>query len=150
MTPRKDAFTTEKQALRISRGITFCVATVVGKYASFPDVDEPTFQRVHQKITAGLLFHRREGIRDFCQELRGIIACPVAELLHPDRVLDTDGNDDRLDETELRLIAIADVLRRNANLSNRLFREMLTGLLAWDANDRNVILDTLVKIVRGL
>ena len=150
MAPEKDVSKVEGEALRISKGITFCVATVIGKYTSFPDVDEPTFSRVHQKITAGLLFHRRNSIGDFCQELRGVIACPVSELLHPERVTDADGNDDHLDETELRLIAIADVVRRNANISDALFRELLTGLLSWDANDRVIILDTLINIVRGL
>ncbi len=78
-----------------------------------------------------------------------MVTCPSAELLQPERVLGKSGESQQLDEVELRLISIADVVRRGAHLTHREFKEVLVALLSWDAKDRRVILDTLVSIIRG-
>ncbi len=148
MQPKKDALAIEEEALKIARSVAFCVATVVGKYACYPNVDEATFERIHKRITGGLT-KRRRSIRDVCQELRAVTSCHVKELVEPERVVDSDGNREELDEAELRLVAIADVIRRSSRLPNSVFREILTGLLSWDPPDRLVILDTLTSIIRG-
>ncbi len=149
MKPSEDAAKVAEEARRISRGVAFCVSTVLGKYAAYPQVDESTFERVHKRIGDGFDQYTGRSIGDFCQELRAMVSCPSCELLQPERVVDRNGESQRLDEVELRLISIADVVRRGAHLSHREFKEILIGLLSWDARDRRVILDTLVSIIRG-
>ena len=145
----QDTARAEQEAHKIAKGVAFCLATVVGKYAAYPQVDETTFERVHQKITAGLIFHCGRSLGNFCQELRAVISCPVGELIRPENIVDANGNPKEFDETELRLIALSDVVRSGSRLSSSMFREMLTGVLSWDAPDRRVILNTLTNIVRG-
>ena len=149
MKPSEDAAKVAEEARRISKGVAFCVSTVVGKYAAYPQVDEPTFERVHKRIGTGFGQFNSRSIGDFCQELRAMVSCPSSELLQPERVVDKSGESQRLDEVELRLISIADVVRRGAHLTHREFKEVLVGLLSWDTKDRRVILDTLVSIIRG-
>lgn len=146
MKPSEDAARVAEEARRISRGVAFCVSTVVGKYAAYPQVDEPTFERVHQRIGSGF-DQFKQSIGDLCQELRAVISCPSSELLQP--IADKRSEAKPLDEVELRLISIADVVRRGAHLNHREFREVLVALLSWDPKDRQVILDTLVSIIRG-
>ncbi len=149
MKPSEDAAKVVEEARRISKGVAFCVSTVVGKYAAYPQVDEPTFERVHKRIGAGFGQFDHRSIGDFCQELRAMVTCPSAELLQPERVVNKSGAAQQLDEVELRLISIADVVRRGAHLTHREFKEVLVALLSWDAKDRRVILDTLESIIRG-
>lgn len=149
MKPSRDAAKVAEEARRISKGVAFCVSTVVGKYTAYPQVDERTFERIHKRIASGFSDFDSRSIGDFCQELRAMVSCPSSELLQPERVVDKNGEAQRLDEVELRLISIADVVRRGARLSHREFKEILVGLLSWDVKDRRVILDTLVSIIRG-
>lgn len=149
MKPSEDAAKVAEEARRIAKGVAFCLSTVLGKYAAYPKVDESTFERVHTRIATGLTGLNGRSIGDFCQELRAMTSCPGCELLKPERVVDRHGDAQQLDEVELRLISIADVVRRGARLSHAEFKEILIGLLSWDTKDRGVILDTLVSIIRG-
>ena len=149
MKPSEDAAKVMGEAWRISSRLAFCVATVMGKYAAYPQVDDPTYERIHKRIVAGFSHFTGISAGNFCQELRAVISCPAAELLRPERVVDRRGEARELDEVELRLISLADVLRRGARLSHSEFKEILIGLLSWAPEDRAVILGTLENIIRG-
>ncbi len=146
MQPTEDSPRLEQEAWKIANGVAFCVATVVGKYASYPHVDEPTFRRVQSGLTDGFRRHQNDRIGDVCQELRGVCVCPVRELLAPIRASD----EPRASEVELRLLALADVLRRAAQLPESRHRELVLGLLSWNPDDRSVIFRTLRDIIDGL
>jgi len=128
------------EAWHIATALNICIAKVVGKYTAYPQVDSEAFHRVFSTVEKGLRGRWQEAkLGDFCQELRAVASCPIRELLR------SAGADD----TDTRIAAIAQVVRVHAGLSDDVFREILTGLLSWEAEDKNVILEALVRIVRG-
>jgi len=130
----------EPEAWRIATTLNFCLAKIVGKYAAYPRVDSQVFHRIRSTVESGLRRRGREAkLGDFCQELRAVASCPMAELLR------SAGSD----ATDCRIAAIAQVVREYASLDDALFRELLTGLLSWEPKDKKVILNALVGIVRG-
>ncbi len=135
----KEKTTTERRARQVLADINFCLSKVAGTYAAYPNVDAAVFRRMHAALGEGLV-RRDKGstLGDFCQELRAVMSCPVAELLR------FAGADD----TDTRLAAIAQVLRERARLEEDVFRELLTGLLSWERKDKAAILEAVTAIVR--
>ena len=143
MEASKNLSNVNPEAWRILTTLNFCLAKIVGKYAAYPHVDSAAFDRIHNAVAEGLsgLSKGKGGARigDFCQELRAVANCPVAELLRPGGA----------DATDRRITAIAQAVRQNAGLKDEVFRELVTGLLSWDSADKTVILDALLTIIRG-
>jgi hypothetical protein len=128
------------EAWRIATAVNICLAKVVGKYAAYPEVDAAAFKRVHDAVWEGLERLAADArLGDFCQELRSVVNCPVAELLRPDGA----------DELDAKITAIAQVVRVRTGLNDEVFREVLQGLLSWEAGDRQTILDALAGIIRS-
>jgi hypothetical protein len=128
------------EAWRIATTVNFCLAKVVGKYAAYPEVDLVAFKRVHDAVEEGLERLVADSLLgDFCQELRSVISCHVAELLRPEGA----------DEIDARITAIAQVVRVRTGLNDALFREILEGLLSWEPCDKQLILDALTGIING-
>ncbi len=140
----KQALVTEK----ISLGVAFWAATMVGKYNGYPKVDETIFERVHRSLKGPLSKLGDVERGDFCQELVAMISCPAAELMKPEPPIACDGIAGQLDEIELRLISIADVMRRHASLEQGQFKELLVALLSWKDKDRLVVYETFKAIVQ--
>ena len=68
-----------------------------------------------------------------------MVTCPVSELLRPEGA----------DDVDVRLTAIAQVVRERARLGDETFRELLTSLLSWEPADKTIILRALTGIIRG-
>ncbi|MBI4601502.1 MAG: hypothetical protein HY721_06000 [Planctomycetes bacterium] len=129
----------ETEAWRIAADVNFCVSKIVGRYAAYPQVDAGAFRRVHTTVDRGLKRLKGSAVRDLCQELRAVTSCHVSELLRAQGA----------DETDTRIVAIAQVLRERCGIPDDLFREVLAGLLSWTPGDKLVILDALVKVIRA-
>lgn len=125
---------------RIVTTLNLCLSKIVGKYTAYPAVDAAAFERIQGALTRGL--NRKKSpseLANFCQELRAVVNCPVRELIRPEGA----------DDTDTRLSAIAYAVRTHADLDDALFRELLAGLLSWNAADKALILKTLQTIIRG-
>jgi hypothetical protein len=136
----KNTSSKEQKARQTLADLHVCLAKIVGKYAAYPEVDAAVFRRLHSSMEEGL--RRGAGgpkLGDYCQEMRAVLSCPAAELL---QFADAD-------ETDLRLAAIAQVVRQRARLAEGAFRELLTGLLSWERVDKSAILEAVTAIVRS-
>ena len=140
MEARRHLSEREQESWRIATALNFCLAKIVGKYAAYPGIDPGAFKRVHNAISQGLSRGKEAPrIGDFCQELRGVVSCPVAELLRAKGA----------DEVDTRITAIAQVIRERTALQDGVFRELLTGLLSWERRDKEVILRALTGIIKS-
>jgi hypothetical protein len=130
---------TESECWRVASAFNYCLAKIVGKFAGYPQVDPAAFHRMHEAIGRGLASRRRAArIGDFCQALRGIVACPIEELIGPPET----------DAVDIRLASIAQVVREGASLEHGLFEDLIRGLLSWNRTDKQVILRTLSSILQ--
>lgn len=125
---------------RIATTLHDCLSRIVGKYTAYPNVDSSTFRRMHKALNGGISQQETSmDLGNYCQELRAVTACDPRELLKPRDA----------DDTDARIMAIAQVVRGHAALDDKTFRELLTGLLSWSPADKAVIQDTLVRIIRS-
>jgi hypothetical protein len=130
----------ETEAWRIASSLAFCLSKIIGRYTAYPNVDTAAFRRIHDAMERGLRRGRSSAkVRNFCQDLRAVTSCPIRELLR------AEGADD----TDARLVAIAQSVREHCGLDDELFRELLTGVLSWTPKDKARILETVVAIVRS-
>lgn len=130
----------DERARRILHDLSLCLGKIVGKYTSYPDVDAEASERVRIAVEQGLTDGKSTAkLGDTCQELRSVTSCDPRELL----------SFPGADEPDLRIAAILQVIRLRADLSDELFREILTAHLSWERGDKSVILDALTRIIRG-
>lgn len=129
----------EERARRILRDVSICLGKIVGKYTGYPHVDAEASQRVQCALEQGLTAGKSAAkLGDTCQELRAVTSCSPRELL----------SFPGADEPDLRIAAILQALRARAQLSDELFREVLTASLSWERVDKCVILEALTQIIR--
>jgi hypothetical protein len=137
---RGEAGEAPPKAWHIATTLVFCLSKIVGKYAAYPEVDQATFENMNSALTRGLIHNKTaSALGDFCQELRSVTNCPVKELLAPRGA----------DDNDIRLSAIAHVVRRYAELDEATFRELLTALLSWSPADKALIRKAVVSVIRG-
>lgn len=144
----KNTSSREQRARQTLADLHLCLAKVVGKYAAYPEVDASVLRKLHTAMEGGVCRNadspapgpaHRPKLGDYCQELRAVLSCPLAELLQFAGA----------DETDLRLTAVAQVVRQRAKLEEGAFRELLTGLLSWERVDKGAILEAVTAIVRS-
>jgi len=141
MPTRHDPTSLEGRARRILADVAFCLAKVTGKYTGYPDVDSSVFERVRGALEQGFFDGSSTArLGDACQELRGVTACPLPELL----------SFPGADETDLRIAAILETVRARAKVPDDLFRELLTAHLSWEPGDKRVIVGALTTVIRGM